>query len=302
MFLVEMLDKNIISLRPMKKIQPSSSVNGNKYIYLSNQTKGSFPIYKNYINWGRKAGNQMLIQNSRRTLTRDVKMVMQTILVKDLIDEASKNIEYVGETIERKANRIAKTLSDNNKELVNYLTYSIREIMRNVVEHSKSPIISFWAKSNPSGDLVEIVVADNGIGVKNSLNSNPHYNINSDEEALILSLQPGVTKVYGRMRSNDIWQNSGYGLFMTSGICKRGGDFTICSGDSAIIINENSFENYKANYQGTFVKMRMKISKVTCLSHVLKDLSLEGSKLAKINSKLAVTKASQITTMLLNKL
>lgn len=101
------------------------------------------------------------------------------------------------------------------------LTYSIREIFRNVMEHSEAKEIwcagQYWEKN----DEVEMVILDEGVGIKNTLCKNYHIKdyINSDEDAIKFSLYPGLSGVAferkGR-RAPDYGypDNSGYGLYV----------------------------------------------------------------------------------------
>lgn len=57
--------------------------------------------------------------------------------VDDLLNESYKNMEYVGETIERKAKEKLVNFKFE-PQYVNFYSYLMREVMRNVIEHSKS--------------------------------------------------------------------------------------------------------------------------------------------------------------------
>ena len=153
-----------------------------------------------------------------------------TILsVNELQEEAIKSYDHVGNIIESRSERIAKILTRQEKgDLVDTLTFSIREILRNVVEHSGSEIIEYCAQYWPTKNLVELAVLDTGYGIMQGLSSNPYLNPKDERDALHLALLPGVSgKMYKgvKKRRNDEWQNSGFGLYMTSRICRNGGDF-----------------------------------------------------------------------------
>ncbi len=65
--------------------------------------------------------------------------------INELQNEAYDAYDDIGNIIESKSRSIAELLTqENNGELVDVLTYSIREIFRNVVEHSDSEIIEYW--------------------------------------------------------------------------------------------------------------------------------------------------------------
>ncbi|PAE46717.1 hypothetical protein CHH95_21595, partial [Bacillus licheniformis] len=155
--------------------------------------------------------------------------------VRDLRIESYNRNEVVQTTIERKSYELAKVLSQGNNNLKDVLGYSIRELMRNIVEHSTSESFWFAGQYWPSKDKVEIALLDEGVGIAQALGVNPNLNIKNDKDALYLSIEPGISgkafEYNGVMRgqSNSDWDNSGYGLFVTSKICQHGGDFLICS-------------------------------------------------------------------------
>lgn len=223
--------------------------------------------------------------------------------VNELLNESYKNYEYVGETIERKANEISKQIS-TDKEVVKYLTYMMREIMRNVVEHSNSSNMLLKCRRYSESNLINICVYDNGIGIKKSLNSNPNYSFEEEKYALLMSVQPGVTKAFRKhkKRSNDIWQNSGFGLFMVSSICQKDGCFSIVSGSTGLTISKNNINIDKCTYyDGTKVEIVFNTDGIKSLSNVLKDLSIFGTKIAKSHDINSIKTASHVSTMLINK-
>src|SRR5690554_3868698 len=129
-----------------------------------------------------------------------------TILpVKELQEEAIKSYDHVGNIIESRSERIARILTRQEKgDLVDTLTFSIREILRNVVEHSGSEIIEYCAQYWPSKNLVELAVLDTGYGIMQGLSSNPHLNIKDERDALHLALLPGVSgKMYKGVKRSE---------------------------------------------------------------------------------------------------
>ena len=76
------------------------------------------------------------------------------------------------------------------------------------------------------GNIVEIAILDEGVGIMQTLSEHPGIRVNNDADALLLSLEPGLTGNQFAYGSDDPWRNTGYGLFMTSSICQKGGDFS----------------------------------------------------------------------------
>lgn len=222
--------------------------------------------------------------------------------VQDLREEARKNVEHIIETTEKKAESMAEVLARGETKLIEYLTYSIREIMRNIVEHSEAKSIWISGQYWPTKDIVEIAIIDEGVGIQSSLRNNPYLSIKNDEDALLLSVEPGISgKAFGKMRGQDDWANSGYGLYMTSSICQNGGSFAICSNSRALIFNNEKHKMVETSFRGTAIRMRLKASMVGDLSKKLEELSIEGGKRARDNSKSAIISASKISRILVTR-
>jgi len=226
-----------------------------------------------------------------------------TILnVAELHKEADDSYDYVGNIIEAKSEKIAKILTrQDSGDLVDTLTFSIREILRNVVEHSGSEIIEYCAQYWPSKNLVEFAVLDTGNGIMQGLSTNPYLNINDERDALHLALLPGVSgKMYKgvKKRKNDEWQNSGFGLYMTSRICRNGGDFFIASNDKSIFLDNTSKQDLKCRYQGTALRLRIDTSQLSSYSEMLDQYRNEGFAAAKKFAGKDAIEPSAASTML----
>lgn len=196
--------------------------------------------------------------------------------VYDIKDEAKEMMVYPGELIENNAKEMCKVLlQEDSGELFDTLVYSIREILRNIIEHSKSLKFGFCAQYLKSDGKVQLSILDRGIGIKKGLSDNPTLLIKDDEEALKTAILPGVSgKVYkGQKRKpKGPWANSGFGLYMTSNICRNGGSFFIASGDKGLYISENKYKIIDTPIQGTAVNLTIDTTKLTALKTVLSDL------------------------------
>ena len=75
--------------------------------------------------------------------------------------EAAKGYEKVGQFIENNASKAASLLTRTNSgEIYDVLTYSIREIIRNVIEHSESKRFGFVEMKNQEDGLKAIEELD----------------------------------------------------------------------------------------------------------------------------------------------
>jgi hypothetical protein len=194
----------------------------------------------------------------------------------DIRQEAGELMINPAELLESKAKVIAKILTrSENGDLYEVLTYCLREIFRNVIEHSNADQFGFCAQFRPSLNRVSFSIIDRGIGLKESLSANPTLKLNNDEEAIRASLQPAVSgKIYkGQKRKpKGEWANSGYGLFMTSNICKRGGGFFMASGDIGYYVSENNEKLLTTPFKGTALNLALDTNRIKGLQTMLREI------------------------------
>ncbi|WP_413482451.1 hypothetical protein [Morganella psychrotolerans] len=228
-----------------------------------------------------------------------------TILrVNTVIEEAHKKYIETQEEIEERASKLARVLArQDSGNLIDALTFSIREMMRNVVEHSESKFIEYCAQYWPSYNCVEIVISDNGIGMKESLSHNPFIEAENDSEAIQLALMPSISgKNYkgAKINTSNPWHNSGFGLYMISRICKLGGSFLICSGDHAIFLNEKGKEHLELGHyhEGTVIRMILNTKNLGSLSLMLAKFRDDGYLLATEIKNAGIYHASAASQML----
>ena len=216
--------------------------------------------------------------------------------------EAAQRSVNPGDIIEEKASQIAQLLIRQPEgNLVDTLTFSIREIMRNVVEHSGSEFIEYCGQYWPSQNMVEVAILDVGHGVRFGLRNNPYLNIACDRDALHLALLPGISgKMYRgvKKRPNDAWQNSGFGLYMTSRICRAGGSFFIASDGAGLLLDHTGKHDRLTSYQGTALRLRFNTQTLTNYDEMLARFRREGFAAAKQFSGDQAVEPSIASTML----
>jgi hypothetical protein len=224
------------------------------------------------------------------------------INIRDLRLKSYEEGVQVQDTIESKSQELANVLCQNNKELAETLAYSIRELMRNIVEHSDSDTIWFAAQRWRSKNLVEIALLDEGVGIKQALSVNSNLKISNDGDAMIYAMQPGISgrafRHKGKMRrqSGSKWDNSGYGLYVTSEITQKGGNFIMVTGETALLLKDGKIIKKKSEFKGTAIRMRMDLDKINKFGEELVDeIVAEGEKLARKNRRISVASASKVT-------
>lgn len=207
----------------------------------------------------------------------------------------------VGDVLEKHAGRLSRILTrEDDGDLVETLEFSLREMFRNVVEHSGAKRIGFCAQYYPKLKKVELAVLDNGIGVTQSLKANPYLQIETDKDALNYSLLPGVSgKAFkgAPKQRKGFWSNSGFGLFMTSELCRNGGSFFICSGTAGVFLKNYSKRNVQANLQGTSLRLVFNTSEIDAVKEALASYREKGQKVAS-QIKGAIITPSMASTML----
>lgn len=184
------------------------------------------------------------------------------------------------------ASDLSKILSRSNDYLKQILTYCITEIIRNVYDHSKSRSLWYAAQYWPTKGLVEVAIIDEGMGIKKSFAvKNKQYEIESDLDAIKFSVLPGITRTTNKKDPYDIFSNSGYGLFMTRNICKKYGDFAICSGKKCCIFSGNNYKIIDTNFDGTIIRIRINTTFIDKsdinLDNSLSSLRTEGAQIEK---------------------
>lgn len=199
--------------------------------------------------------------------------------VDELRDESFEKMIYIGELIEEKAKDILEKYNLDIKTR-NFYAYILRELMRNVPEHSGADEFKVVCYRNKYE--MAFKVCDKGVTIKESLNSNPRFNIVDDKSSVSFALKPGVTKSYKWDYSrDDVWQNSGFGLYMVSSLMKKIGYFELKSGLGKIIVDNKGTNFMSSNkVSGTEVLIVIDTKIKINIPQTLKEISQEGSKLA----------------------
>jgi len=223
--------------------------------------------------------------------------------VAELKEEARRSYREVGDVVEEHAQKMAEVLSrQSSGDLYETLAYSLREVMRNVVEHSESEALQFCAQHWPTKNRVHLAILDRGRGIRASLSQNPNLTIASDLDALKLSLMPGVSgRMYEgiRRRQNDVWQNTGYGLYMTSRLAFSGGNFLIISGRRAYHISSAwRREISLPEFWGTALRISFDTTRLDGLQRRLRTFADEGSEMARAFQGADSRGASAASTMI----
>ena len=175
---------------------------------------------------------------------------MTRIGVDELFRESGGSDPLASGVVEKRARQLAEVLAKQQAPAVlEALTYALRELIRNVMEHAMTPALWIAGMSWPKRDYVQIAVLDEGRGIRASLATNERYRFADDLSAIRGALQPGVSRNAGREitpEKLDRWHdqrhalpaamfaNSGFGLYMISTLCREAGQFMLASGSVAL--------------------------------------------------------------------
>lgn len=209
-----------------------------------------------------------------------------TILkVEELREQARRDAREVGDVIEERSQQLARILTHEEQgPVIDVIAYSLREMIRNVVEHSQSDEVAYCAQYHPLKKQAELAILDMGVGVHATLKQNPHLTIRDDRDALNLAVMPGISsKMYKgiKKREYDVWQNSGYGLFAVSRLCGHEGKFLIVSGDKALSLKPDTREYHEANFPGTAIRLNLSSRNINSLPKTMKIIMQEGDEIAR---------------------
>lgn len=189
----------------------------------------------------------------------------------------------VGDEVEAQSKRLAETLAGADEgEVFETLAYSIREIMRNVVEHAQVERFGVCAQYWPTKGRAEVAIVDRGIGLRESIKANPHIDASTDKSAINYALMPAVSgkafKGARRLEKRGPWTNSGFGLYLTSRICRNGGNFFISSGTTGMLLTsgKDSKRYYDTSLDGTAVRLTIRTENLDSLKNALAKYRADG--------------------------
>ncbi len=237
----------------------------------------------------------------------DTYLPITVIPVSELKEQAKNEIRHVGDVIEDHSRKLcAILLRQEDGPLADIMTYTFREMLRNILEHSSSETLAFCAQYRKKVNQAEIAILDTGIGIRSALSNNPYLKIDGDHEALNLALMPGISgKMFKGIKRDpyDGWQNSGFGLFAVSRLCGHGGKFTICSGDTALALKPDKKEYHPSMFQGTALRIMLSTAEIRNAKSMLAKIMEEGDKQARElrNTEAHASAASKMLSSEFNK-
>ncbi|MDP9361966.1 MAG: STAS-like domain-containing protein [Acidobacteriota bacterium] len=166
---------------------------------------------------------------------------------------------------------VMKVLAIDDEEMAGAVQYSIVELLRNVVQHSRSRIGGIaYTTYFPSTGLVEFVVADVGCGIQASLRSR-YPEIINDFGGVRWAVQPHVSGTFAAGAYQSMANNAGLGLFFIKEIVSRGcGSFFLGSGTMLADFWGNAdgspgkqyVESRTGGWRGTFALVQLRRDRI----------------------------------------
>ncbi|WP_371185645.1 ATP-binding protein [Thalassotalea maritima] len=152
--------------------------------------------------------------------------------------------------------------------------YALREIIRNVFEHSNATECYVCGQRWRNGK-VEIAVIDEGIGIANSLRRS--HIVANDMEALFMAIKPGISSTTNINQANNVYDNSGFGLYILSQLASSFGWFVLGSSTARIVGHTKQIIQESLNFNGTYFGMQLQRSPQQ-FSQLLEDIIRYGEK------------------------
>ncbi len=165
----------------------------------------------------------------------------------DVFDSHSLNDVY---------QQVLKTLTSHFEievSVLQALSYCFYEILDNVHIHSGKPLGTAITHFDASKDVLRILVADDGMGIRQSLAENEKFHDITESDAIRMCIEDSVTDGKGM----------GFGLYATSRLMKDAGlQFILHSGNHKLIHKDDNTVVLENGYwQGTIVYMEITTSK-----------------------------------------
>ncbi len=178
------------------------------------------------------------------------------------------------------------------------VSYIVGELLRNVLEHSRSTDGAFVAAQYyADANMIRLGICDTGIGIWKSLKET--WPVRTDVEAIKLALTPGVTGTTARPGGTDF--NAGAGLFFVKSIAYLSRDyFVLYSGKGLYKLtkrdkrtkgiprlhanpqqDKHAESNEMPNFQGTLVAIDISLDNVSefaLLLSVIRQATTDAAK------------------------
>lgn len=194
------------------------------------------------------------------------------------LSNLKKESLYTQGKIDDLSNRLARIITSETKDsdFFLYISFSINEIIRNIVHHSESSELLVMAqKWKEKRRCLELSIMDLGNGIDSTLGKLSKQLDNQNITPLKLSLIPGASSKLTTYFNDDA-ENSGFGLYMISELIKDYGEFFILSGNEGICLKKNQKKHFETNTLGTIISIRIDLDAFESYDNKMSKLRGEG--------------------------
>jgi len=191
--------------------------------------------------------------------------VSESLFIEDDIDKISK---YMANIL---------TMSSGNENVKNYFSYSLNELIRNIIEHSDSRSLMCMAQewAGQGGRCIEVGIMDLGQGIHKSLEEKMNLIDDKSISPLQLALLPGASSKVTTYVKDDA-DNSGFGLYMISEIVRKNGEFFVFSGNQGYTVFNDNDEFLECHTLGTLIGIKLYIDNLSDYELELEALRKQG--------------------------
>lgn len=198
--------------------------------------------------------------------------------VAELQSRATRTFRPIHAAIDDVAGDMADVLVQDDSSEVNLsIQYCLRELIRNVVEHSGASEFWYCAQYWPSKDIVELALLDEGRGFLASLSENTGLSIRGESEAIKFSVGKGVSRVRATKAGSFGWSNStacvnsGYGLYALSQFANADGSLLVVSNNDAVRFEARGMDEYMSCFRGAAIRLKLRPSMLSSVRNSLRE-------------------------------
>lgn len=170
--------------------------------------------------------------------------------------------------------------------------YVIREIIRNVFDHSQSDSFYYGVQKYPKKDLIEVAISDLGIGLKETVPFDAeeiYYKKTTDIDAIHKAMLPGISNFSNHTYASEDFKNSGYGLTLIKKIIENcNGKLSIATGKASLTFStSNNEEKIDCDLKGTIIRLQINIGMLESIkfNNILNSVQIDEKKDLSVASK-----------------
>lgn len=179
-----------------------------------------------------------------------------TRIEKPILGKGENALDEWYEDIQSKVRGLARVISGKSESHQDnkMYNYALREIIRNVFEHSGAEECFVFGQRWSSGSS-EIVVVDEGVGISASLSESKGRM--SDIEALKQAIKPGVSRTSNMSEEDNVFDNSGFGLYVLTEVARSFGWYALGSNTARIVGLGKEMSEENMLFNGTYFGFRL---------------------------------------------